>query len=264
MSILDEIQTTGMIVPRITIYGVQGIGKSTLAAQFPSPLFLLTERTIEGVKALPVCQSLQEFWGNLKKLYQDEGFFEKYKTLVIDSVSKLDELIVRYILAEEDANIKAEAAGQKHKITTLAAACGGYGKGYERAQNLHRAIKLYTDKFTDRGIAVIFLAHQTTMKYRAPDSEDYDIYSITMNGDKSREPYIHDVDAVLFGRIKSFTETLDSGKSIVKSTQDRVLVTGVNNANISKNRFSMPNEIPMEFNELKKHIPFYNQHKESE
>lgn len=257
MSILDKIQKTAAIVPRITIYGTPGIGKSTLASQFPEPLFLLTEKTIEGVNAIPPAETLDEFWKNLRALYALEN--PPFKTLVIDSISKLDKLVVDYILDNEVANIKCVEQGKPKQITAIGSACGGYGKGYERAQSIHRAVKAFADKFTDKGIGVIFVAHDDVSKYKSPDSEDYDIYTIVMNHNKSREVYIHDVDAVFFGRLQSFVETLDSGKHIAKSTQKRILVTGVNNANVSKNRFSMPPEIPMEFEEIKKYIPFYNQ-----
>jgi hypothetical protein len=252
MSILDKVVTMKPGAPRITIYGKTGIGKSTLASQFPKPLFLLTEDPrIEGLKAIPEAKSFTEFWQNLKELLELQDF--PYKTIVIDSVSKLDAKITKYIIDEEGGNSKA---------TTLGAACGGYGKGYERAQSIHRAVKAQLDKFVERGIGVIFIAHETVTKYKAPDSEDYDIYSITMNHDKSREVYIHDVDAVLFARLQSFVDTLDGGKNIIRSTENRILVAGVNNSNVSKNRFAMPNEIPMEFEELKKYIPFYNQGEE--
>ena len=253
MSILDKIVTMKPGAPRITVYGKPGIGKSTFAAQFPTPLFLLTEDPrLDGINAVPTTKTFVEFWDNLKELLALENF--PYKTIVIDSVSKLDAQITKHIIDEE--------GGSKNKVTTLGAACGGYGKGYERAQSIHRAVKSQLDRFVDRGVAVVFIAHLAITKYKAPDSDDYDIYSIIMNHDKSREVYIDDVDAVLFGRLQSFTDTLDSGKNIVKSTEQRILVASVNDVNVAKNRFSMPAQIPMDFNELKKYIPFYNQGEE--
>ncbi len=260
MSILDKIKTTGQIVPRITIYGMPGVGKSTLASKFPSPLFMLTEKSISGIEALPVAETLDEFWRNLKALYTLEEL--PFKTLVIDTISKLDKLIVDYILESEPLNIKAVENNKRPPITALGATCGGYGKGYERAQSIHRGLKGFMDKFTSRGVGVIFIGHDEVTKYKSPESEDYDIYSLQMNHNKSREVYIHDVDAVLFGRIESFTETLDSGKTIIKSTKKRILVTEVSNASVAKNRFSMPSEMPMTYEEIAKHIPFYNQNKE--
>ena len=257
MSILDKIITTAPRAPRITIYGKPGIGKTSLASQFPAALFLMTEEiNIDGLKALPKAEAFTEFWNNVKGLLAQEDL--PYKTIVVDSVSKLDELIVKHILAEEPANISAANNGDKPRINTLGASCGGYGKGYERAQSMHRAMKAQLDKFTDKGMGVVFISHVTTTKYRAPDNEDYDIYSIVMNHDKSREVYIDDVDAVLFIKLYSGTTTLDSGRTIVRSTDKRTLITNVNEVNVSKNRYSMPPEIPVAFEEIKKYIPFYN------
>ncbi len=258
MSIFDKTITTKPRAPRITIYGKPGIGKTTLSSQFPRPYYLFTEDpAIDGLNGQPVQETFDEFWKTLKEMAAEEAL--EFDTLVIDSVSKLDDLIVRYIIDEEPANQAAKNNGQPQKITTLGAACGGYGKGYERAQRIHRAVKSILDKFTARGVAVVLLAHLHIAKYKSPDCDDYDVYSIVMNHDRSREVYIDDVDAVLFGRLQSFTDTLDSGKTIVKSTSKRVLVTSVNDVNVAKNRYSMPPEIPMDFEELKKYIPFYNQ-----
>ena len=45
---------------------------------------------------------------------------------------------------------------------------------------------------------------------------------------------------------------------IPKSRGERVIKAGLNDANVSKNRYNMPNEIPMSFEEINKYIPFYN------
>jgi hypothetical protein len=210
-----------------------------------------------NIQAIPKANSFSEFWNNTKELLKLEEL--PFETIVVDSVSKLDALVVKHILDEEPINIAAAGNGQKPKITTLGASSGGYGKGYERAQSLHRALTAQLDKFIERGVGIVFISHLAITKYKAPDNDDYDVYSIVMNHDKSREVYIDDVDAVLFGRLYSGTTTLDSGRTIIKSTDKRILVSNVNDVNVAKNRFSMPNEIPMDFEELKKYIPFYNQ-----
>ncbi len=79
-----------------------------------------------------------------------------------------------------------------------------------------------------------------------------------MHHESSRQPYIDDVDAVLFCKLKSYTSENESGRIIVKSTEERIIVTGISDAHVSKNRFAMPNEIPMKFEEITKYIPYYN------
>ncbi len=252
MTILDSIITTTAGAPRITIFGKPGIGKSTLAAAFPSPLFILTEdNELPGVKALPIAHSFSDVWKNIKALLALEEL--PFKTIVIDSVSKLDTLIVEYILDNEPIG-KGGA-----KPSTLTAACGGYGAGYLKAASLHNALKSLLDKFKERGICVVYVAHLGVTKHKAPDNEDYDVYSIIMNHEKSRSVYVDDVDAVLFCRLKSFTSETDSGRTLVRSTNDRVIMAGVSDGHVSKNRFNMPNEIKMSFDALCEHIPFFQE-----
>jgi hypothetical protein len=244
MSILSKVQKTQVKAPRMTIYGKPGIGKSTLANSFPKPLFLLTEENgIVGADCLPVSASFEEFWDNVKGVCEEE---HDYKTIVIDSISMLDNLVVEYIISKDN------------KGTTLASACGGYGAGYAKAASIHRAIKSKLDSLQNKGITVLYVAHMAVKAHRCPDTEDYDIYSIVANHDKTREVYIDDMDAVLFCKMRSFVNETDKGRKIIKSTEDRLIVTGSSDANVSKNRFNMPNEIPMSYQSIAKYIPFYN------
>lgn len=248
MTILELVEDAKTCAPRITLYGVPGVGKSTVAAEFPEPLFLRTEEVgIEGIKALPIAKTWEDAFGYITDLAKTPDL--PYKTIVIDSVSKLDSLLIDYIVKNDP------------KAISLGSAAGGYGKGFELAQRYHREFKKRCDYLAfNRGIAVVFVCHVATMKHKSPDAEDYDKYSIVMNHDKSREVYIDDVDLVAFGRIKSFTDELDSGRVIVKSTNQRIFVTGLNDSNVSKNRFHMPAEVPMSARELMKYIPFYKEY----
>ena len=252
MSILDKIQTTQSSAPIITLYGKPGIGKSTLASEFPDPLFLLTENPeLPGIRALPVASSFEEIWSMAVELSKLEK--PPFKTLVIDSISKLDNLIVDYILQKEEEGRKTSS-----KMITLSSSCGGYGAGYDKAKSIHLSFNGVLNKLKAKGVTVIYIAHLAIAKHRSPDQEDYDTYSINMNHDKSRAVYIDGSDLVGFCRLRSFTTDTESGRTLIKSSEDRVVVVGINDANVSKNRFNMPTEIKMNANEIIKHIPFYN------
>lgn len=251
MSILDSIVTIVPRAPRITIYGKPGIGKSTLASQFPDPLFLLTEdNEVTGIKALPVFTDYLALWQSVKELLSLEEM--PFKTLVIDSISKLDTLVVERTIAQSPPDKRGKQA------QTLAEAWGGYGAGFEKAASLHRAIKVMLDRFKDKGVTVVYISHSEVKKYKSPEHEDYDILSIVMNSDKSRQIYIDDVDAVLYCKLKAHTLETESGRTLVKSSGQRVISGISNEVYVSKNRFNLPPEIPMSFEELSKHIPFYN------
>lgn len=247
MSILDKVKKLEKKAPRITIYGKPGIGKSTLASNFPSPLFLLTEQSgISGIDAIEVPLTFSHMWENVKQLLELEEF--PYKTIVVDSISKLDSMVVSHILEKESK-----------KTISLTSACGGYGAGYLAAQQVHRGFKSLMDRFQDKGVTVIYIAHVAVNTVKPPDNEDYTAYTIVMNHDKSRECYIDDVDCVLFCKQKDLTVSSESGRSLVKSMPERIIVTGMDSVHVSKNRFSMPHEIPMNYESISKYI---NQSKE--
>lgn len=257
-NILDKIIKTKVTAPIITLYGNPGIGKTSLANSFPKPFFILTEKPgIEGIDALPKSNSFKELWGDISYLLKIEDF--PYKTIVLDSVGGLDKLIIEHIVEEEH-----KKNGGKPNLP-LGSCCGGYGKGYEKAQSLHQAFKALLERFNTKGISIIYIAHMGIIQEkRSPEHDPYDIYSITMNHQKSRDVYINsDIDAVLFYKIKSYSTKDDNGVTRIKSSDKRVIVTSVNDLNISKNRFNMPSEIEIQdqssgFNNLAKYIPFYN------
>ena len=251
MSILDKIKPTGVLAPRVTLYGAPGIGKSTLASQFPEPLFITTEQTgLMGVNALAPPKTFIEFWDNIVELWGEKDL--PFKTIVIDSISKLDAIVVKHILNQE----KPRKDGTK--ATTLATACGGYGAGIQAVEQIHRSIKSLLDRFQDRGVSVVYIGHLASVKHKAPDMEDFDKYSIVMSCERAKQPYVDDVDLVGFCKLKSYVSETDSGRNLVTSTDTRVLVTTASDGHVSKNRFGIDKDIPMSFDALSKHIPFFN------
>lgn len=253
-NILSFVKKSVPMAPRITIYGTPGIGKSTLASQFPDPLFFLTEPcAVKDIDHIGVVKSYDKFIEGITKLTSLDN--PPFKTLVIDGISKLDTLITNEIL-------KSEGLSKNGKRPSLNSACGGYGAGFQVAQQEHRYVKSILDNLQKKGVTVIYIGHSTITKYKAPDLDDYDRYSIEMNHDKSRTVYIDDVDAVLFCKIRSFVTSTDSGRNLISSTQDRIIYTGISDAHVSKNRFNMPMEIEMNFESIKKYIPFYQLNEE--
>ncbi len=252
MSILDSITTGALLAPKITLYGRPGVGKSTLASKFPDPVFLLTEENgLQDVRRLPFMESFKQVWSTVKELTEAPEL--PFKTLVIDSISKLDALVVQYILDTEPPNKHGQ------KPSSLNAACGGYGAGHAKAQLIMRSLKTMFDKLSSKGVTVVYVGHLDVVKYKAPDNDDYDIYTIVANHNKTREVFLDDVDLVGFCRLKSFMTETESGRALIKSTGDRVVHVGVNDGHVSKNRFNMPDELEMSFEAIAKHIPFFNQ-----
>ncbi len=113
---LSEAQTgTVELPPRILLLGGEKRGKSTFASHFPSPIFLPIkgETGIDAlnVPKLPAAKTFGEIIEVLSDLYTEKHDF---RTVVIDSISALDPVVIETALA--DGGVKS--------VTKLG---GGYG-----------------------------------------------------------------------------------------------------------------------------------------
>ena len=98
--------------PRVLIYGPYGIGKTSLAAEFPSPVFLqLEDGTPNGIRPkgwgradLPDFESVM---AALAILYNDD---HEFRTLVVDSATEMQKLVFAETCrrGDEKGNAKAK------------------------------------------------------------------------------------------------------------------------------------------------------------
>jgi len=108
------------------------MGKTTLAAMFPNPVFIRTEdgtaslQGNENVSLFPLATSTQDVLDAIEVLATEK---HEFKTVVIDSITQLATLVEAEIVA---ADPKAKSINQ---------AGGGYGAGYGTASEVHRQIR---------------------------------------------------------------------------------------------------------------------------
>lgn len=233
-----------------TIVSDGGMGKTTLGAMFPNPVFIRTEdgsKSLEGeefahVAMFPVANSVQEVFdvfGSLIK--EDHGF----RTVVVDSITQLNTMIEAEIVASDG---KAKSINQ---------AAGGYGAGYAQASELHRQIREAAGVLNERkNMNVVFLAHSDTEVVDPPDGEQYSRYSIRMHR-RSVPHYSDNVDLVAFIKLKRYTtggDDKDTKKAVTDGT--RVLTCYPTPAHIAKNRLGIAEDIPFttDTNPLKSYI----------
>jgi len=214
----------------ITLCADSGMGKTSLAATFPKPIFIRAEDGLQAIPigqrpdAFPLVQNAKQLWEQLTAIIHEP---HEYKTLVIDSVTALERLFVADVL---DQDPKAKSINQ---------ALGGYGAGTAAVAAMHQRVRKGAGiANAKRGMNVVFVAHADVETMKLPDSDDYMRYSLRLPA-KSMPPYVDDVDVVGFLRLVTFTKGDDGERKKAISTGDRELVCHAVASNISKNRFGI-------------------------
>jgi len=223
-------KNTSFAAPRVLVYGVEGIGKSTFAAGAPSPVFIQTEDGLGSlaVDHFPVATKVSDVLDAISTLF-DGG--HDFKTVVIDSLDWLETLIWRDIEAKYDAKDLA------------------YGKGAMIAADKWREIlDGLTALRNDRGMAVILIAHTEIKRFDSPETEPYDRYQPKLQA-RSSALVREWCDAVLFANYKTLIKKDDVGfnKTVSRgiTNGERLLFTSERPAYMAKNRYSLPESIPL-------------------
>lgn len=246
MSVLDQISKPKPRPLAATIIGEAGLGKTSLAACFPKPIFIRAEDGLKSITsspmpdAFPVLKTVEDLWPQLWALAKEE---HEYGTVVIDTVSTLDTLFTDWVV-ETDPN----------KPKSINQALGGWGAGMNMVASQHRRLRKGCEYLLDRGMNVVFLSHADTSTISPPDGNQYTRYTMRMH-EKSMQPYIDNVDVVGFLRLETFTKGDGDVKKAI-STGDRQLVCHAMAANVSKNRFGIvePLEVKLGENPLQKYL----------
>ena len=142
-----------LTAPKLMLYGLSGVGKSSLAAKLKNPIFLDFEGGLNylGVDRTPQYLDLDEFYKDLIGLYRTaEAGKRVYDTIVIDSVDWLVRKVVE------------KAAGiDKHNLTeTLNRSNGGYGNGKQVLENQIRTMLLpLLVSLNKQGYGICLVAH---------------------------------------------------------------------------------------------------------
>jgi hypothetical protein len=231
-----------------TLVGEGGMGKTTLAAQFPAPVFIRTEdgtASLSGrddVALFPLANSSQDVLDAMQALATEDHDFQ---TLVLDSITQLNTMIEQEIIASDPKNPRS-----------INQALGGYGAGMSAVAERHRQIREAAGWLSgQKGINVVFIAHAVSETIDPPDNDSYTRYSIRMHN-KSVSHYSDNVDLVGFIKLKTYTRG-DGDKKKAISDGQRVLTCYPIATHISKNRFGIDADLPFDqnTNPLAPHIP---------
>ena len=229
-NIVSGVQRTAI---KTLIYGPEGIGKSTLAAMWPNPIFIDLEG---GTNQLPVVRlEAPSSWSMLRaELTAIKNREVPCSTVIIDTIDAAERMCAEYIMARDGKKSIEE---------------WGYGKGYTILQEEFGRLLDYLTDTAASGINVVVLGHSTMRKFERPDeSGAYDRFELKLT--KQVSPMVKEwADMVLFCDYKTYVETNKSGKA--KATGGaRVIRTTHAPTWDAKNRFGLPDELPLKLGEM--------------
>ena len=217
--------------PLMIIYGRGKMGKTTLASEFPNPVFIQTEDgsgilDIMSFKDEPL-SSFEEVNDALVALASEEHSFQ---TLVVDSITQLEPLIW------------AETC-LRNKWNSIEAP--GYGKGYIEADVVWREFLAACTWLRDnKGMTIILIAHEVVETFSDPEREDYSKYKMRLH--KRAEAMVRE-RADIVGFINQVV-MLDKGKTgrdaaKAKGSGQRTLHLNPRPSFEAGNRYDMPDQI---------------------
>lgn len=228
---------------KCVLYGPEGIGKSTFAAQFPEPVFIDTE---DSTKELDVARfdkpaSWEMLLQEVRYAISTPGLC---KTLIIDTADWAEKLCIKAVCAQ----------CQKSGIEAF-----DYGKGYTFVyERFGELLNLLAD-LTERGVHVVLTAHAATKRREQPDEfGTYDCWGLKLI-DSPKCSIANMVkewaDILLFANYKTLVVAADDkGKKHKAQGGRRVMYTSHHPCWDAKNRLGLPEELPLDFSALAPHI----------
>ncbi len=227
---------------KVVIYGPEGIGKSTFAAQFPKPLFVDTEGSTSHLEVdrLPRPTS----WQMLKQYIKDlKGDTMGYQTLVIDTADWAERLCEEAV-CQSNGKVGIEDFS--------------YGKGYTYVKEEFGRLLDSLSDLIDAGMNVVLTAHSIIRKFELPEETGaYDRYELKLGqkaGNQCAALAKEWADMVLFANYKEIVITTKDNKKKVSGGK-RVMYTAHNPCWDAKNRHGLAEELPFDYQEIAHCIP---------
>lgn len=249
---LSSLKSTKRTLPPVVLlYGVDGIGKTSLAAEFPSPIYLATEGERPPSDVELVTPGTIETFDDLLNVF-DELLTQDHdrRTVIVDSIDGLEPLVW-------------SATCARLGVTSIEEP--GFGRGYMEADREWNEYLAAVAALSNAGMYVVQLAHPEIIRFDSPTTDPYSRY----------QPKIHkranalvreksDVVAFMNYRVTIKEKEVARQTKVAHAEGGKERQVHVNEGPgfMAKNRYSMPDAIAYRkgqgFTELSKYWPTAN------
>jgi hypothetical protein len=237
---------------RFCLYGDEGVGKTTAAAAAPKPIIFDVE---DGSANLDIARypftegagghvpaTYEQIMAGIDDLIRSDHDF---RTLIIDSLDRLESLIWKYLLARDSKRrfTMNKSGKELHSIEDY-----GYGKGYILALDQWRSFCRVLDLLRQgKRMNIILIGHQHIRTFKNPEGDDFDRYHIQVH-DKAAGFLKGWCDVVGFCCYEGGGAKLDADDPRAKgySTGARLMKLERTAAYDAKSRIPLPAEVKLD------------------
>ena len=215
---------------KVVLYGSEGIGKSTVASQFPDPLFIDTEggTGFLDVRRIDRPQGWEELIAIVREVAATPDIC---KTLVLDTADWAERLCADYVC-------------QKYHQSSIEGF--GYGKGYTYLSEEFCFLLTAMNAVIRSGKHVVVIAHAKMRKQELPDEAGaFDRWELKLS--RQVAPILKEwCDLLLFANYKTYVVSTDNNNHKAQGGK-RVMFASHHPCWDAKNRQGLPDEMDLDF-----------------
>lgn len=218
--------------PIFVIYAPDGAGKTTLASEFPDPIYLGTEGEHPPSDVEMATPGTIESFGELLDVFGELLSTEHdRRTVIIDSLDGLEPLVWRATCARLGLNSIEEA---------------GFGKGYVEADTEWGEYLSALSALAQAGMYVVQIAHPEIVRFDSPTTDPYSRYTLKLH--KRANALIREkADVVAFMNyritIKEKEVARQTKVAHAEGGKERLIHLNEGAGFLAKNRYSMPDSV---------------------
>lgn len=227
---------------RAIVYGVEGVGKTSLGAYAPKPIFCMTKGetgllTLIDSGLVGETDHFDEVttWPQLLDLIRwlinsDVG----NRTFVLDALDGAEKLCFDHV--------------RRTRFGDSPEAFLAFGRGVEVSlQEWSKLFDLLGVLHATKRMAIMLMCHARVKTFKNPEGDDYDRYYVRLEEKYMMPHALAWPDMILFLNFESFAKK-DKGAARAKGVggSRRIIYTDHNAAFDAKNRYGLPQEIAVE------------------